>query len=155
MKRSSKKGLRARYEEFHGVRYTDPALRAAADLAAKQRRIVTFADKASTSSTKPARRYGFAGWRRQEQKKCVRRTLRQVIAKMAKIPPKFVSADDKTQLQNLDAELKRKSSMGGTRRLIRWSRRSSCRAQGARQSGTPVRVVSCFSRPDGCGQNAG
>jgi len=29
------KGLRARYEEFHGVRYTDPALRAAADLAAR------------------------------------------------------------------------------------------------------------------------
>jgi ATP-dependent Clp protease ATP-binding subunit ClpA len=43
-----------------------------------------------------------------KSKKVVRPAdVEQIIAKMAKIPPKSVSADDKTQLQSLDPELKR------------------------------------------------
>jgi ATP-dependent Clp protease ATP-binding subunit ClpA len=100
------KGLRARYEEFHSVRYTDPALRAAADLAAKHMTDRHLPDKAIDvmDEAGAAMRILPGG----KSKKVVRPAdVEQIIAKMAKIPPKSVSADDKTQLQSLEPELKR------------------------------------------------
>ncbi len=102
------KGLRARYEEFHGVRYTDPALRAAADLAAKHMTDRHLPDKAIDVIDEAGAAMRILPGGAAKSKKVVRPTdIEQVIAKMAKIPPKSVSADDKTQLQNLEGELKK------------------------------------------------
>ena len=101
------KGLRTRYEEFHGVRYTDAALRAAADLAAKHMSDRRLPDKAIdvVDEAGAAMRIQLGG--SPKAKKTVRpQEIEQIVAKMAKIPPKSVSVDDKTQLQKLETELK-------------------------------------------------
>ena len=100
------KGLRARYEAHHSVRYTDGALRAASELAHKHINDRHLPDKAIDvmDEAGAAMRILPPG----KNKKTVRPPdVEMVVARMAKIPPKTVSADDKTQLQNLETELRR------------------------------------------------
>ena len=145
------KGLRARYEEFHGVRYTDPALRAAADLAAKHMTDRHLPDKAIDVIDEAGAAMRILPGGVGKSKKVVRPAdIEQVIAKMAKIPPKSVSADDKTQLQNLDAELKKviygqDSAIDSLVTSIKLSRSGL---------GNPEKPVGCFlfSGPTGVGK---
>jgi ATP-dependent Clp protease ATP-binding subunit ClpA len=100
------RGLRQRYEEHHGIHYTDAALRIAAELSAKHINDRHLPDKAIDvmDEAGAAMRLHPTGGR----KKTVRPAdIEQVVARMARIPPKTVSADDKTQLHNLETELKR------------------------------------------------
>ncbi len=100
------KGLRARYEEHHGVHYTDPALRTCAELAFKHINDRHMPDKAidvmdeagSAMRIQPS----------SKRNKTIRPAdIEKVVARMAKIPAKTVSADDKVQLQSLDEELRK------------------------------------------------
>jgi ATP-dependent Clp protease ATP-binding subunit ClpA len=100
------RGLRQRYEEHHGVHYTDAALRAASELAAKHINDRHLPDKAIDvmDEAGAAMRLLPGGSR----KRTVRPAdIEQIVARMARIPPKTVSADDKTQLQHLEGELKK------------------------------------------------
>ena len=99
------KGLKSRYEEHHGVTYTDNALRSAAELAAKHINDRFLPDKAidvideagASAQVKPA-----AG-----AKKTVRtKDVEQVVASIAKIPPRSVSVDDRERLSTLERDLK-------------------------------------------------
>jgi len=75
------RGLKPQYEAHHGVTYTEGALRAAAELA--------------------VRGEGKA------QKKLVRAPdVEQIVATMAKIPPRRVSLSDRDRLETLDRDLK-------------------------------------------------
>ena len=98
-------GLRSRYEEHHGVKFTDEALASAATLAAKHLVDLRLPDKAidvldeagaAQKLLAPGARSGVVGSPEVEA----------VIARMARVPPKSVSADDKRALQHLEDELK-------------------------------------------------
>jgi len=98
-------GLKSYYENHHSVKYSDEAVRAAAELSAKYINDRYLPDKAidvidevgAATKLKPI----------EERPELITETeVELVVAKMAKIPPKTVSASDKEKLQSLDSELK-------------------------------------------------
>ncbi|MCK6545787.1 ATP-dependent Clp protease ATP-binding subunit ClpA [Myxococcota bacterium] len=99
------KGLRPRYEEHHGVTYTDKALRVAAELSAKHINERFLPDKAIDviDEAGAAQRLVPAG---KKKKKIRAAEIEGIIAKIAQIPPKSVSSDDRTSLGKLAEELK-------------------------------------------------
>ncbi len=100
------RGLRSRYEEFHAIRYTDDALKAAVELAARYITDRKLPDKAIDVIDEA----GATQWLLPEDQraKVIGTTeIEAVVAKIARIPPKQVSSDDRLALQNLDKDLKR------------------------------------------------
>ena len=99
------KGLKSRFEEHHGLRYTDKALRVATDLSARYITDRFLPDKAIDVIDE-------AGAYQQLQPPSKRKKLvgvgdiETVIAKIARIPPKTVSSDDKDTLAKLEQNLK-------------------------------------------------
>ncbi len=99
------KGLKTRFEEHHGLKFTNPALRTAAELAARHITDRFLPDKAIDVIDE-------AGAYQQLQPPSKRRKtvgvseIEKVVAKIARIPPKSVSASDKEQLRRLDERLK-------------------------------------------------
>ncbi len=99
------KGLKAHYEKHHGVTYTDGALRAAAELAAKHINDRRLPDKAIDVIDETAAAIKILPASR--QKKTVRPSdVERVVAKIARIPARSVSTSDKDRLRRLDADLK-------------------------------------------------
>jgi ATP-dependent Clp protease ATP-binding subunit ClpA len=98
------KGLKSRFEEHHGLRYTDKALRVATDLASRYITDRFLPDKAIDVIDE-------AGAYQQllppsKRKKVIGVSdIEAVIAKIARIPPKAVSSDDKETLQKLESNL--------------------------------------------------
>ncbi|MBF0308043.1 MAG: ATP-dependent Clp protease ATP-binding subunit ClpA [Magnetococcales bacterium] len=100
------KGLKARYEEHHEIKYSLPALRAAAELSRRHihdRRqpdaAIDVLDEAGAANRLlPVSR---------RKKSLGVHEVEQVVARMAKIPPRSVSQNDQEVLKNLDASLKR------------------------------------------------
>ncbi|MBZ4394349.1 ATP-dependent Clp protease ATP-binding subunit ClpA [Myxococcus sp. AS-1-15] len=97
-------GLKSRYEEHHGVKYTPEAIRAAAELAAKHINDRFLPDKAIDviDETGAAEKLKPEGARTNT---VTGADVEAVVAKMAKIPAKSVSASEGVQLQNLEKEL--------------------------------------------------
>lgn len=97
------KGLKARYEEFHKVVYTDDALESAGKLADKHLRERRMPDKAidlmDESGADAKLELGDGATVNVER-------IESVVARMAQIPPRQVSSDDKTSLRNLATDLK-------------------------------------------------
>ncbi len=98
------KGLKTRFEEHHQVKYSAKALRSAAELAAKYINDRHMPDKAidvideagAAIQLMPASR----------RKKSVGVTdIEQIVAKIARIPPRKVSRDDTEALKNLTRDL--------------------------------------------------
>ena len=100
------KGLRSRYEEHHQVKYTDAAIAAAAELAARHITGSHLPDKAiDVMDEAGARARLMPDAERPDQ---IRPPLiEDVVARMARIPPKSVSTSDRDKLQSLDVDLKR------------------------------------------------
>jgi ATP-dependent Clp protease ATP-binding subunit ClpA len=99
------RGLKPYYEEHHRVRYTAEALRTAVELAARYINDRRLPDKAIDVIDE----VGASQMLVPESKR--RKTIgvkeiEAVIAKIARIPPKSVSKDDRTVLQNLHRDLK-------------------------------------------------
>ncbi|MBI3707748.1 MAG: ATP-dependent Clp protease ATP-binding subunit ClpA [Proteobacteria bacterium] len=99
------RGLKQYYEQHHKVRYTADALRAAVELAARYINDRKLPDKAidvidevgaAQMLLPPARR----------KRTITVKDVEAVVAKIARIPPKSVSTDDKETLRNLDTNLK-------------------------------------------------
>ncbi len=98
-------GLKSHYEKHHGVRYTAAALRAAVELSAKHLNDRRLPDKAIDVIDEVGAAVKLAP--EDKRKKVVgTRDIEQIVAKIAKIPPRSVSVADKLQIQNLDGELK-------------------------------------------------
>ncbi len=98
-------GLKSRFEEHHDVKFTKAALRAAAELAARYindrhlpDKAIDVIDEAGASQRMlPA----------SKRKKTVGvKEIEAVVAKIARIPPKSVSASDREGLKNLERDLK-------------------------------------------------
>lgn len=98
-------GLKPKYESHHGVTYADEALQAAVDLSVKHIGDRLLPDKAIDVIDE-------AGARQRLLPDGVRKQLidieeiEMIVAKMARIPTKQVSASDKDVLKNLERNLK-------------------------------------------------
>ena len=99
------RGLKPYYEKHHDVRYTEQAIRTAVELSARyigDRKLpdsaIDVIDEVGAAQTllPPSRRKKTVGVK----------DVESVVAKIARIPPKTVSRDDRTALQNLDRDLK-------------------------------------------------
>lgn len=100
------KGLRPRYEEHHGIKYTDAALASAAELAARHIAESHLPDKAIDVIDEAGARARLM--EEADRPSAIRpKEIEEVISKMARIPPRTVSSSDKEKLSNIDSDLKR------------------------------------------------
>nr|PZN77275.1 MAG: ATP-dependent Clp protease ATP-binding subunit ClpA [Pseudomonadota bacterium] len=98
-------GLKSRFEEHHGVKYTDEALKAAAELSARHINERHLPDKAIDVVDEAGARLRLKPLAERETVVEVRH-IEDVVARMARIPPKSVSVSDKEILKNLERNLK-------------------------------------------------
>lgn len=98
-------GLKKYYEEHHNIRYTAPALEAAAELSAKYINDRHLPDKAIDVLDEAGAAAKLLPLAKRPKSIGVR-DVEQVVARMAKIPPKTVSATDKDRLLCLEPDLR-------------------------------------------------
>jgi ATP-dependent Clp protease ATP-binding subunit ClpA len=98
-------GLKSVYEEHHHLRFTDDAIRSAVELSARYINDRKLPDKAidvideagaSQMLVSPEKRKLLLGVEEMEA----------IVAKLARVPPKSVGADDRETLRNLERDLK-------------------------------------------------
>ncbi|MES1925411.1 ATP-dependent Clp protease ATP-binding subunit ClpA [Salinisphaera sp. T31B1] len=99
------RGLKERFEEHHQVRYTQPALEAAAELAARHISDRHLPDKAIDVIDEAGARLRLrpSGKRR---KTVQVRDIEDMVSRIARIPSKTVSRDDRDVLKTLERDLK-------------------------------------------------
>lgn len=98
-------GLKSRFEEHHGIHYTDEALQAAAELSARYISDRLLPDKAVDVVDEAG------AWQRlQPEERRAKQVdveqIEQVVAKIARVPGRQVSRSDKSQLRNLERDLR-------------------------------------------------
>ncbi len=98
-------GLKTRYEEFHEVLYPDSSLRAAAELSAKYIHGRPLPDKAIDVVDEAGARARIKAGDSKVQTISVK-DIEAVVSSIAKVPAQSVSADDKSRLATLAADLK-------------------------------------------------
>ena len=99
------KGLKSRFEEHHGIKYSSSALTCAAELSAKYINDRFLPDKAIDIIDEAGAAQRILP--KSKQKKTVgKNEIEEIIAKVARIPPRTVSSDDKTALKTLERDLK-------------------------------------------------
>ncbi|MCW3171977.1 ATP-dependent Clp protease ATP-binding subunit ClpA [Shewanella subflava] len=98
-------GLKSKYEEYHGVRYTQAAISSAAILSAKHINDRHLPDKAIDVIDEAGARMVMMP--ASKRKKTIGQAeIESIIAKLARIPEKSVSSSDKDLLKNLERNLK-------------------------------------------------
>jgi ATP-dependent Clp protease ATP-binding subunit ClpA len=99
------RGLKSRFEEHHGVKYSKDALSSAAELSAKYindrhlpDKAIDVIDEAGAAQRilPPSKRKKTIG----------KGDIEDIIAKIARIPPASVNSDDRSKLQTLERDLK-------------------------------------------------
>jgi len=99
------RGLKSRFEDHHGVKYTAAALTTAAQLSARYINDRHLPDKAIDVIDEAGAAQRILP--KSKQKKVITpREIEDIIAKIARIPPKTVSLNDKNALKTLDRDLK-------------------------------------------------
>jgi ATP-dependent Clp protease ATP-binding subunit ClpA len=143
------KGLKPYYEEYHGIRYTDDAIKGAVELSARYISDRKLPDKAidvidetgaSQMLLPPSRRKRTIGIKEVEA----------TIASMARIPPKSVSKDDAEVLGHLEQNLKR-VVFGQTAAIEALSAAIKLSRAGLREPEKPIGNY-LFSGPTGVGK---
>jgi ATP-dependent Clp protease ATP-binding subunit ClpA len=143
------KGLKTYYEEFHKLRYTNDAIKAAVELSAKyinDRKLpdkaIDIIDEAGASQmlVPEARRKKTIGLKEVEA----------VVAKIARIPPKSVSKSDTEALKQLETDLKR-AVYGQDDAIEQLSAAMKMARAGLRDAGKPIGCY-LFSGPTGTGK---
>jgi ATP-dependent Clp protease ATP-binding subunit ClpA len=99
------RGLKQRFEEHHGVKYSAAALTAAAELAARHINDRHLPDKAIDVIDEAGAAQKLLP--RSKQKKVIgKHEIETIICKIARIPPQSVSTDDRSRLATLERDLK-------------------------------------------------
>jgi len=142
------KGLRSRYEEHHGIVYTEASLKAAAELSAKYINDRYLPDKAIDVIDEAGAFIRLSGG--STRKKINPADIEKIVAKMARIPTQSVSTSDRSKLENLGDGLKRVvfGQDDAIQALVTSIKRSRAGL------GTPGRPVGCFlfTGPTGVGK---
>ncbi|MCZ6790460.1 MAG: ATP-dependent Clp protease ATP-binding subunit ClpA [Candidatus Dadabacteria bacterium] len=99
-------GLKKYYEEFHGVRYSTPSLKAAVDLSAKYMNDRRLPDKAidlidEAGADVKLRKHD------SNTKQVTVKDIEALVSKIAKIPTRTVKVDDRNRLMTLSGDLKK------------------------------------------------
>ncbi|OYX91687.1 MAG: ATP-dependent Clp protease ATP-binding subunit ClpA, partial [Novosphingobium sp. 35-62-5] len=143
------RGLRTAFEDHHKVKYTPDAIKTAVELSARYINDRKLPDKAidvidevgaMQMLVPPSKR----------KKTITAREIEQVIATMARIPPKSVSSDDKKVLEHLDRDLKR-LVFGQDRAIEVLSSAMKLSRAGLRDADKPIGSF-LFSGPTGVGK---
>jgi len=99
------RGLKSRFEAHHGIKYSAAALTTAAELSARFINDRHLPDKAIDVIDEAGAAQRILP--KTKQKKVVGKLeIEEIIAKIARIPPRSVSSDDRESLRNLDRDLK-------------------------------------------------
>jgi len=99
------RGLKSRFEEHHGVKYSASALSTAAELAARFINDRHLPDKAIDVIDEAGAAQRILP--KSKQKKTIGKTeIEDIIAKIARIPPQTVNQDDRSKLQTIDRDLR-------------------------------------------------
>jgi ATP-dependent Clp protease ATP-binding subunit ClpA len=99
------RGLKSRFEEHHGVKYSASALSSAAELAARFINDRHLPDKAIDVIDEAGAAQRILP--KSKQKKTIGKPeIEEIISKIARIPPQSVNQDDRTKLQTIDRDLK-------------------------------------------------
>ncbi len=99
------KGLKSRFEEHHGVKYPDSALQAAAELSARHINDRRLPDKAIDVIDEAGANIRLLEEEQRPDKVSVE-LIEDIVARMARIPPRSVSASDRNLLKNLERDMK-------------------------------------------------
>jgi ATP-dependent Clp protease ATP-binding subunit ClpA len=143
------RGLKPYYEKHHDIRYTDQAIRTAVELSARYINDRKLPDSAidvidetgaAQSLVTPSKRKKTVGVK----------DVEAVVAKIARIPPKSVSRDDKTALENLERDLKT-MVFGQDQALTALSSAIKLARAGLREPEKPIGSY-LFSGPTGVGK---
>ena len=98
------KGLKSRFEDFHGLKYSDEAIDCAVELSSRYMSDKKLPDKAIDVIDET----GAAMKLKSSKKKIIEeKEIEETIARMAKIPSRNVTRDDTKKLKDLDKSLKR------------------------------------------------
>jgi len=143
------KGLKTRFEEHHGIRYSLSALTSAAELSAKYINDRHLPDKAIDVIDEAGAAQRILP--KSRQKKTIGKSeIEDIIAKIARIPPRSVSQDDRASLKTLDRDLKnvvfgQDAAIDALAKAIKMSRSGL---------GNPQKPIGCFlfSGPTGVGK---
>ena len=99
------KGLKSRFEQHHGVKYAPAALTTAAELSARFINDRHLPDKAIDVIDEAGAAQKILP--KSRQKKVISKTeIEEIVAKIARIPAKNVTSDDRNALKTLDRDLK-------------------------------------------------
>lgn len=99
------KGLKSRFEEHHGVKYSSAALTSAAELSARYINDRQLPDKAIDVIDEAGAAQRILP--KSKQRKTIGKTeIEEIVAKIARIPPRSVSNDDRAALKTLERDLK-------------------------------------------------
>jgi ATP-dependent Clp protease ATP-binding subunit ClpA len=99
------RGLKTRFEEHHGIKYAASALTSAAELAARYINDRHLPDKAIDVIDEAGAAQRILP--KSKQKKIItKHEIEEIVAKIARVPAQSVSSDDRSQLKNLDRNLK-------------------------------------------------
>ena len=142
-------GLKSRFEEHHGVRYDSPALDAAAELSSRHINDRCLPDKAidvideagANLRLQPAAERG---------DHVTVEMVENIVAKMARIPAKSVSASDRDALRTLERDLKL-VIFGQDRAIAALSSAIKMSRSGLRDEGKPIGMF-LFAGPTGVGK---
>ncbi len=99
------RGLKSRFEEHHGIKYSASALTSAAELAARFINDRHLPDKAIDVIDEAGAAQRILP--KSKQKKTIGKAeIEDIISKIARIPPQSVNQDDRNKLQTIDRDLK-------------------------------------------------
>jgi len=99
------RGLKSYYEEYHEITYTEKALKSAVELSAKFLNDRYLPDKAIDVIDEAGAFVRLSGSSR--RKKIHDTDIEKIVAKMAKIPSRSVSTNDRSKLEGLENSLKK------------------------------------------------
>jgi ATP-dependent Clp protease ATP-binding subunit ClpA len=141
------KGLQKRYEEFHEVTYTEAAIQAAGKLADRHLRDKKLPDKAVDLMDEAGAdtKLDFGPGSVVDEGR-----IESVVARMAQIPPKQVSHDDRAALKNLELDLE-KVVFGQERAIRELSLAIKLARAGLRPPDKPIGSY-LFTGPTGVGK---
>ena len=143
------KGLKTYYEEFHKLRYTNDAIKAAVELSARYITDRKLPDKAIDIIDEAGA--GQMLLPENRRKKVIGiKDVEAVVAKIARIPPKSVSKSDTESLLQLEADLKR-SVYGQEDAIEQLSAAMKMARAGLRDPSKPIGCY-LFSGPTGTGK---
>uniref|UniRef100_Q47BF6 AAA ATPase, central region:Clp, N terminal n=1 Tax=Dechloromonas aromatica (strain RCB) TaxID=159087 RepID=Q47BF6_DECAR len=143
------KGLKARFEAHHGIKYSATAISSAAELSARYITDRHLPDKAIDVIDEAGAAQRILP--KSKQKKVINKTdIEEIVAKIARIPSQHVSLDDRGALKNLDRDLKA-TVFGQEKAIDALAKAIKMARSGLGNPGKPIGSF-LFSGPTGVGK---